>query len=149
MLVIHQSRVKLAIVAALFGALTLLMAFMTFVSAFLPQLWTYLGISFFGPVGIACAIAAAASAMSLAKPATLTADDRDLVFRTWRSEQRIAWEDVEDFLVFSPGSRLRSPGVQLKSGARKFVSFGRNWEKSAEEVVEEMRGFQTAERGHK
>jgi hypothetical protein len=134
MLVIQQSRLKLAVVTALSGALTVVLAFLTFVSAYLPDLWSYLGVSLFAPVGIACGVVALWNALALVRPGTLSADARGITHRSWRSERAIAWEDVERFIVFSPTSKLRSPGCELKSG--RFVSFGRNWEKTAEVVVE-------------
>jgi len=67
--------------------------------------------------------------------AVALADADGLVFKTWRHEQRIAWNNIADFIVLPPTSALRSPACELKAGARKFVSFGRNWEKTAEEIV--------------
>lgn len=135
---IQQSRLKLFVVAALAAALTLVLAFLAFVSAYLPSLWSFIGLSLFAPVGLALAVVAGSSALALAQPGTLTADGREIVHRTWRGARRIAWEDVEDVFVLTPENRLRSPGVRLKNG--RVVSFGRCWEKTAEEVVEGMRG---------
>lgn len=142
MTVIRQSRPKLALLFVLFSALTLVLAFMTFVSVYLPDLWSYLGVVLFAPVGIASAIAAASSGLSLAQPGTLTADENGICHRTFRHERRYPWSDVAEFIVFAPTSRLRSPGCRLADGVagRKFVSFGRSWEKTAEEIVEVMKG---------
>ncbi len=139
MTVIQQSRLKLAVIAVVAGALTVVLAFLAFISAYLPRVWSALGLSLFAPVGIATGVVAVMQALAFARPGTLTADEHGLVHRTWRGERRIAWAEVEGFTVFSPTSRLRSPGVELKSGPRRFVSFGRCWEKTAEEVVEEIK----------
>lgn len=142
MTVIRQSRAKLTLLFVLFSALALVLAFMTFVSVYLPDLWSYLGVAFFAPVGIASAIAAASSGMSLAQPGTLTLDESGICHRTFRHERRYAWSDIAEFIVFAPTSRLRSPGCRLADGVagRRFVSFGRSWEKTAEEIVEVMKG---------
>jgi hypothetical protein len=141
MTVIRQSRPKLTLLLVLFTALTLVLAFITFVSAYLPDLWSYLGVVLFAPVGIASAIAAAASGMSLAQPGTLTLDETGICHRTFRHERRYAWNDIAEFIVFAPTSRLRSPGCRLADGVagRRFVSFGRSWEKTAEEIVEVLK----------
>ncbi len=138
MTVIQQSRLKLAVIALAAGALTVVLAFLAFLSAYLPGLWSALGLSLFAPVGIAMAVVAVSHALAWARPGTLTADEHSIVFRTWRSARRIAWDDVEEIFVLTPENRLRSPGVRLKSG--RVVSFGRCWEKTAEEVVEGLRG---------
>jgi hypothetical protein len=142
MTVIRQSRPKLALLFVLFSAFTVVLAFMTFVSVYLPDLWAYLGVAFFAPVGIASAIAAASSGLSLAQPGTLTADESGLCHRSFRHERRYPWADIAEFIVFAPTSRLRSPGCRLVDGVpgRRFVSFGRSWEKTPEEIVEEMKG---------
>ncbi len=140
-IVISQSRLKLAVLFVLFAALSVVLAFLTFTRGFIPHVGAYPGVSRCAPGGIAPAIAAGAGGMSLWQPGTLTADDRGVVYRNWRHERRIAWNDVAEFVVFAPGSRLRSPGLQLKDNVagRKFVSFGRNWEKTPEEIVEGLR----------
>ena len=138
MICFRQSRTKLATMTALFAAWALVFGFFAVVTALLDGLWPYLGLSFFTPLALACIVGAASTALHLANPATLTADEDGVVFRTHRSARRIAWSEVADFIVFSPTSRLRSPGCELKDGARKFVSFGRNWEKTAEEIVEAL-----------
>lgn len=82
MTVIRQSRPKLALLFVLFAALTLVLAFMTFISVYLPDLWSYLGVTLFAPVALASAIAAASSGLSLAQPGTLTADESGVRYRT-------------------------------------------------------------------
>jgi hypothetical protein len=138
MICFRQSATKLALLTALFAAWTLVFGFFAVVTAFMDGLWPYLGLSFFAPLAIAGAVAGVSSGLGLAHPATLTADEGGIVFRTYRHERRIAWSAVADFIVFSPTSRLRSPGCELKEGAPKFVSFGRNWEKTPEEIVEAL-----------
>ncbi len=135
MICFRQSRPKLAFVTALFAAWTLVLAFMGFVCAYAPGLWPYLGLSLFAPLTLAFAVATGATAMSLHAPATLTADADGVVFKTWRHEQHITWTNIAEFIVLPPTSALRSPACELKEGPRKFVSFGRNWEKTAEEIV--------------
>lgn len=132
----RQSRPKLALTTMLFGAWTIIVGFMGYVSAHADGLWPYLAVSLFVPLALAGAIAAVNAAMSWWHPATLTATETGLTYKTWRAGRRFAWRDVESVLVLSPEARLRSPGVQLKHGARRFVSFGRNWEQTAEEIVE-------------
>ncbi len=137
---IHQSPLKLAVLIVLLAALTIVLAFVTLISSYLPHLWSYLSISLFVPVGIASAVAMIVNGMSLLRPGTLTIDETGVIFRNWRHERRYTWNEVEAFIVFSPQSRLRSPGCLLKSGTRRYVSFGRNWEKTAEEIVEMLNG---------
>jgi hypothetical protein len=138
MICFRQSRTKLAALTALFAAWALVFGFFAVITALQGGLWPYVGLSFFTPLALACIVGAVSTALHLANPATLTADDHCVVFRTHRSERRIAWSEIADFIIFSPTSRLRSPGCELKEGARKFVSFGRNWEKTAEEIVEAL-----------
>jgi hypothetical protein len=135
MIQFRQSRAKLVFLFVVLTILTVVLAFMGFVSAYLPGLWCYLGLTLFAPVGLASAVAAVAAGMGLAKPATLTADASGVCFCTRRGEKRWRWEEIEAFEVFSSTGRLRSPGMKLRQGTLKFVSFGRCWEKSAEEIV--------------
>jgi hypothetical protein len=138
MICFRQNRLKLVAVTALFAAWTLALAFMAFVSAHLVGLWPYVGVSVLVPLALAFGVATFASAMSLYRPATLALDGDHLTFRTWRREQRIAVADIVAFEVMSPTSALRSPGCEKKTGPRKFVSFGRWWEKTPEKMVDEL-----------
>lgn len=138
MICFRQSRIKLALVTVLFAAWTLALGFMAFVTAYLGGLWPYVGLSALTPLAIAFGIAAFMSAMGFVHPATLTLDDTSLVFKTWRRSETIARADIAEFLVLSPTSAMRSPACEKKTGTRKFVSFGRNWEKKPEEMVEAM-----------
>lgn len=138
MICFRQSRLKLIAVTALFAAWTIAFAFMAFVSAYLNGLWPYVGLTTLIPLAAAFGVATFMTAMGLATPATLTLDGETLVFKTWRAEQRIAWTNVEEFTILSPESRLRSPGVRLKQGARRIVSFGRYWEKEPAAIVEQL-----------
>lgn len=138
MICFRQSRLKLTIHTTAIAAWTVVLGFMAFVSAHAAGLWPYLALSLFAPLAIAGAVAAVAGALGLARPATLSADADGVAFRTWRGARTIAWQDIAAFHVLSPTSALRSPGCELKQGVRKFVSFGRNWEKSAEEIVEAL-----------
>ena len=142
MTLLSQSRPKLALLFVLFTALAVVLAFMTFVSAYLPDLWAYLGVTLFAPVALASVLAAASSGLSLAQPGTLTADANGVCHRTFRHARRYAWNDIAEFIVFAPTSRLRSPGCRLAEhvAGRHFVSFGRSWEKTPEEIVEVLKG---------
>jgi hypothetical protein len=135
MICFRQSRLKLLAVTVLFAAWTLAFAFMAFVSAYLQGLWPYVGLSSLVPLAAAFAIATFMTARSLAAPATLTLDGETLVFKTWRRTEEIALADIADFLVIPPAAALRSPACEKKTGDRKFVSFGRWWEKTPEEMV--------------
>jgi hypothetical protein len=138
MICFRQSRIKLAALTALFAAWTIMLAFMAFVTAYLDGLWPYVGLSALTPLAIAFAVAAFASAMSFAHPATLTLDGDTLTFTTWRRAETIALTDIAAFHVIPPNTRMRSPACQKKTGPRTFVSFGRNWEKTPEEIVEAL-----------
>jgi len=137
----RQSRLKLAVVFAFTAAAALLLAFFAFLSAYFPGLWAYLGISLFAPLALACAVAAVKNAIAFLHPAGLSADEAGIIFKTAQREQNYSWDAIEDIIVFSPTSRFRSPGLELKeaSNGRRFHSFGRNWEKSAEEITEKLR----------
>lgn len=138
MICFTQSRAKLALLAAVFTAWTMVVGVIALISAYLDGLWPYLGLSLFAPLALAGAVVAVMSVRSWMTPATLKADHSGFSLSTWRGEQRLAWGEVESFIVFSPTSRLRSPGCALKAGPRKFISFGRNWNASAEEIVEAL-----------
>lgn len=136
----HQSRPKLALVFALTVAAGLVLAFFAFISAYFPGLWAYLGISSFAPLALACAVAAVKNAIALLHPAELRAGETGISFKTAQRELHFPWDAIEGIIVFSPTSRFRSPGLELKEAVngRRFHSFGRNWEKSAEEIVEKL-----------
>jgi hypothetical protein len=135
MICFRQSRLKLIAATVLFAAWAVAFAFMAFVSAYLTGLWPYVGLSALVPLAAAFAIAAFMTAMSFATPATLTLDDGRLVFKTWRRTEDIAVADIAGFMVIPPTAALRSPACEKKTGPRKFVSFGRYWEKAPEEIV--------------
>jgi hypothetical protein len=135
MICFRQSRLKLLAVTVLFAAWTVAFAFMAFVSTYLSGLWPYVGLSALVPLAVAFAVATFMTAMSYATPATLTLDDDRLVFKTWRRAEEIARADIADFMVIPPTAALRSPACEKKTGPRKFVSFGRYWEKAPEEIV--------------
>jgi hypothetical protein len=134
----RQSRPKLALTALLFGGWSLIVGFMGYVSAHADGLWPYLALSLFVPLALAGALAAANAALSWWHPATLTATATGVTYKNWRDERRFAWDTIEGFLVLSPEARLRSPGMQLKHGQRRFVSFGRNWEREPGAIVEQL-----------
>jgi hypothetical protein len=142
----RQSRLKLFAVTALFAAWTVAFAFMAFVSAYMNGLWPYVGLSALTPLAIAFAVATFMNAMSLATPATLTLDNETLVFKTWRHTEAIARADIADFMVIPPTAALRSPACEKKTGPRKFVSFGRWWEKTPEEIVVALKNEASARR---
>jgi hypothetical protein len=135
MICFRQSRLKLLAAALLFAAWAIAFAFMAFVTAYMNGLWPYVGLSALVPLAVAFSIAAFMTAMSLATPATLTLSDDRLVFKTWRRTEEIALADIADFTVIPPTAALRSPACEKKTGTRKFVSFGRYWEKTPEEIV--------------
>lgn len=135
MICFRQSRLKLFAVTALFAAWTIAFAFMAFVSAYLNGLWPYVGLSALVPLAAAFGVATFMTAMGLATPATLTLGGETLVFKTWRRSEEIALADIADFVVIPPTAALRSPACEKKTGPRKFVSFGRWWEKTPEEMV--------------
>lgn len=134
----RQSRFKLAVVFALTAIAALVMAFFGFVSAFFPGLWAAMGLGIFAPMSLALAIAAWRNGHALAQPASIIADDRGVSFQTRQGSTLYAWDQIADFTVFSPTSRLRSPGLELKEAVngRRFISFGRNWEKLPEEITQ-------------
>jgi hypothetical protein len=135
MICFRQSRWKLFAATLLFAAWTLALGFIAFVMAHMGGLWPYAGLAATTPLVIAFGVVAFMNAMSFSRPATLTLDDKRLVFTTWRRTETIAREDIAGFIVLSPNSALRSPACEKKTGVRKIVSFGRNWEKSPEEIV--------------
>ncbi|GAA0559953.1 hypothetical protein [Rhizomicrobium electricum] len=143
MICFRQSRLKLIAATVLFAAWAVAFAFMAFVSAYLTGLWPYVGLSALVPLAAAFAIAAFMTAMSFATPATLTLDDGRLVFKTWRRTEDIALADIAGFMVIPPTAALRSPACEKKTGPRKFVSFGRYWEKTPEEIVAALKTRQT------
>lgn len=143
MICFSQSRTKLALVAVIFAAWTLVVGLFAVISAYLDGLWPYLGLSLFAPLALAGAVVAIMTARSWMAPATLKADLSGFSLITWRGEQRLGWDAVESFIVFSPTSRLRSPGCVLKAGAKRYISFGRNWNVSAEEIVEALEEART------
>lgn len=138
MIQFRQSRTKLTLLTVLFAGWAVAFGFCAVISAYLDGLWPYLSLSLLLPLALAGAFAAVMSGLSWIAPATITAGENGMVFASWRGEQRFAWDRVAEFTVFSPASRLRSPGVELKDGTPKFVSFGRNWEQSAEEIVAKL-----------
>ncbi len=135
MICFRQSRLKLLAATVLFAAWTIAFAFMAFVSAYLNGLWPYVGLSTLVPLAAAFGIATFMTARNFATPATLTLDGDHLVFRTWRRTEEIALAEIADFVVIPPTAALRSPACEKKTGTRKFVSFGRYWEKTPEEIV--------------
>ncbi len=135
MICFRQSRLKLIAVTALFAAWTIAFAFMAFVTAYLNGLWPYVGLTSLIPLAAAFGVATFMTAMGLTTPATLTLDGETLVFKTWRRSEEIALADIADFVVIPPTAALRSPACEKKTGPRKFVSFGRWWEKTPEEMV--------------
>jgi len=135
MLRYRQNRLKLALVFVLAAGMAVALAFAAFVTAFMDGIWAYVGVATFAPLSLAVAVAAAASAMQVLKPATLTADEHGVVYVSASRERRIGWNEIERFIVFTPDKRLRSLGCELKSGPRKFVSFGRCWDLTAEEMA--------------
>lgn len=139
MICYRQSRWKLFSATLLFAAWTLALGFIAFVMAHMGGLWPYAGLAALTPLVIAFGVVAFMNAMSFSHPATLTLDDKHLVFTTWRRSETIAREDIADFMVLSPTSALRSPACEKKTGVRKITSFGRAWEKTPEEMVEAMR----------
>jgi hypothetical protein len=144
MICFRQSRLKLIAATVLFAAWDVAFAFMAFVSAYLTGLWPYVGLSALVPLAVAFAVAAFMTAMSFAAPATLTLDDGRLVFKTWRRTEDIAVTDIAGFMVIPPTAALRSPACEKKTGPRKFVSFGRWWEKSPEEIVAALKNYSGA-----
>ena len=137
----RQSRRKLALVAVSAVVAALLLSVFTFLSTYFPGLWAYMGASLFAPLALAAAVTAVRAAMALAHPAILTTDAQGLLHVTGGRRLYFAWSEIEAFTVFSPTARFRSPGMELKTpvNGRRFISFGRNWEKSAEEIVEAIR----------
>ena len=136
MICLRQSRPKLTVLAAIFTVWTVVLGFFAFVSVHLDGLWPYAGLSVFAPLALAGAVATAITLLNLWTPSTITADASGFCFTSWRGERRTAWADVDAFIVMSATNLLRSPGCVMKSGPRKFISFGRNWQKNAEEIAE-------------
>lgn len=141
-LVITQSRTKLAAWLVLFAATSAAFVFTAWLSTFLRDvLWAYLGVAVAMPIGAAFAFAAILTAASLARPATLSADQNGLHHCTYRQTRTHRWEQIEDFIVFESSNRLRSPGCVLIQGSpgRRYFSFGRAWENSPEAVVQMLK----------
>lgn len=139
-MIFRQSRMKLAIALVLTGLAALVLGFFGFVTAYLPGLWAYLGVSLFAPLALACALTAVKTAVFLSKPSSLHIDDSGVVWTNARQTRRFGWDAIAAPHIFSPMSRFRSPGVELKEAVngRRFISFGRFWETSAEEIVEAL-----------
>lgn len=142
----RQSRSKLSFTFALTAMATLVLAFCGFVAAHFPGLWAYMGVSLFAPLSLALAVVAFKAGEALRRPSLLSTDENGIAFTSPRGTQFYRWQAIAGVLVFSPASRSRSPGIELKEAVngRRFVSFGRHWEESAEEITEALKAAQDA-----
>lgn len=137
MITFRQSRVKLALKLVLTGGLALALGFAGFVVMHFPGFWAPLGLAIFVPLALAVAVSAVFTGLALANPAVISAGPNSVSVATHRGKREIAWQDIAQFCVFSPASRFRSPGLELKApvNGRRFVSFGRHWQAEPETIV--------------
>ncbi|GAA0530946.1 hypothetical protein FHS83_002616 [Rhizomicrobium palustre] len=145
----RQSPTKLGFVIATAVFAALLLGASGLLCAYLPGLWSTLGVSLFAPLALAAVVVAVKAGQSLSRPAKLEADETGLSFTQAGSDtaRRFFWREIAGVIVFSPTSRFRSPGLELKEpvNGRRFVSFGRFWQASPEEIVEALETLRIGE----
>lgn len=136
----QQSRSKLALLFAGAAIAALVLAFFAAVSTYLTGLWAFVCVALFAPLALACAVVAMKAALMVQTPAILTLDATGVVFSRASIPQNFAWDEIATFEVLASGSRSRAACLVLKEprAGRRYISLGRFWEQSAEEIVEAL-----------
>ncbi len=140
MTTIQQSRSKLALLTAATTMAAIALALFAALSTYLTGLWAFVCVALFAPLALACAVVAMKAAMMVQTPAILTLDATGVVFTRASIPQIFAWDEIASFEVLAAGNRSRAACLVLKEprGGRRYISLGRFWEQSAEEIVEAL-----------
>lgn len=138
MTTIHQSRVKLAVLVAATTIAAIVLALFAAVSTAATGLWAFVLVALFAPLALACAVVAMKAALMWHTPALLTIDATGVVLTRASIPHSFAWDEIAGVEVLSPGNRSRAACLVLKEprNGRRYISIGRFWEQSADEIVE-------------
>ena len=136
----QQSRRKLALLAAGATMAAVVLALFAAVSTYLTGLWAFVCVALFAPLALACAVVAMKAALMVQTPASLTIDATGVVFTRASIPHSFAWDEIASFEVLAAGSRSRAACLVLNEprAGRRYISLGRFWEQSAEEIVEAL-----------
>jgi hypothetical protein len=138
MTTLQQSRAKLALLVAATTIAAIVLALFAAISTAATGLWAFVLIALFAPLALACAVVAMKAALMWQTPAILTLDATGIVFTRAGIPQSFAWDEIANAEVLAPGSRSRAACLVLKEprNGRRYISIGRFWEQSADEIVE-------------
>ena len=140
MITLQQSRTKLAllVIATTFAAIVL--ALFAAISTYLTGLWAFVCVALLAPLALACAVVAMKAALMWHTPSILCIDATGVVLTRASVLHSFAWDEIEQVEVLAPGSRSRAACLVLKEprNGRRYISLGRYWEQSAEDIVEAL-----------
>ncbi len=141
---LRQSRAKLALLLAATAMAAIVLALFAALSTALSGLWAFVCVALFAPLALACAVVALKAALMWRSPAVLIFDATGIVFTRAGRTESFAWDEIEGFEVLAPATRSRAACLVLKEPrrGRRFISFGRFWEQSAEDIVEAAQAAQ-------
>ena len=136
----QQSRAKLALLLAATVMASLVLALFALLSTLLSGLWAFVCVALFAPLALACAVVAMKAALMWQSPHRLTLDATGVVLDRAGVLSSYAWDEIEKAEVLGAGSRSRAACLVLKEprNGRRYISFGRFWERRAEEIVEAL-----------